>query len=115
MRTHASSAALPHRSTRRSTRQFRWQIPIVDAERRIVGWTSEDPETLGSTVRHAAAEKIAGGSVTCAYVQISDRAAAERAGAPADWEGPWRCLAIIAERGAEQLRGTGTTLIEVAS
>ena len=113
MREQAIAAALPHRSNRRRKQEARWQVPIVDENRRIVGWTSEGPEAGASGTRHAAAEKLIGGPVTCAYVQISDRRAAACAGAPADWNEPWRCLAIVALRGAEQLRIDGMTLVDV--
>lgn len=71
----------------------------MDRNRRIIGWTTRAPESTGMTIRHAEAEKVVGGAVTCAYVEIADHEAAARAGAPADWRGPWRCLAIVAESG----------------
>ena len=96
MREHETATAVPRRSRRLHTRESSWQIPIVNRNRRIVGWTHDTPETIGASLRHAEAERLVGGAVTATYVQISDRVAAGRAGAPLGWNGPWRCLAIIA-------------------
>ena len=85
----------------------------MDRSRRIVGWTSEGPEAIGSRFRHAAAEKLIGQAITCACVQIHAREAAERAGAPPGWTGPWRCPALIAAGGARGVEDEGAPLIDV--
>ena len=74
-----------------------WEFPIFDRERRLVGWTREGPEFSGTTLRHPYAERLAGGTVLCAYVQIDDPAEAKRAGAPPDWNETWRCLGLCAD------------------
>jgi hypothetical protein len=96
---HASATAKPSRQPR--TRENRWQIPIVNRNRRIIGWTQESPQATGAILRHIEAEKVVGGPVTATYIQITNRSAAERAGAPAGWIEPWRCLAIIAVADAD--------------
>lgn len=97
----------PKRKRRRFSYAVRGEVPIVDGKRRIIGWTSDAPTTVDATVRHPAAEKLAGGPVTCGYVRITDQDAARRAGAPADWSEPWQCLAIIGERGAASVHSDG--------
>src|SRR5688572_14052677 len=88
--------ARARQSKRLRDQESRWEIPIVNRNRRVVGWTHDSPDTIGALVRHIEAEKVVGGPVTATYVQITDRVAAGRAGAPPGWRGPWRCLAIIA-------------------
>ena len=113
MREHAIAAAAPHQSRRLRTQSSRWQVPIVDRSCRIVGWTSASPETVGAILRHAEAEKLLGGPVTGIYVQIADPAAAERAGAPAGWDAPWRCIAIVALGDAGRHRKEASPLLDV--
>lgn len=73
------------------------KIPIVDRGLHVIGWTDTVPQILATTISHREAEKIVGGPVTCAYVEVAgDNAIA--AGAPHDWRGPWRCLALVDER-----------------
>jgi hypothetical protein len=78
--------------------QANWEIPIIDAKRRIAGWTKLAPEYRGAMLFHAEAERLVGGTVLCAYVQIEDQHDASRAGAPAGWQGTWRCLALCSEK-----------------
>jgi hypothetical protein len=75
------------------------QIPIVCDARKIVGWTSQVPEATGSALRHAEAERLLGGPISCVYVEIDNPHDALRAGAPPEWSGPWRCLAICRDDG----------------
>jgi len=72
----------------------RWEIPIIDGQRRLVGWTVNAPRYLGGLVHHPEAEKLIGGPIVGAYVQIEDADNAQRAGAPPNWKGPWRCLGL---------------------
>jgi len=74
-----------------------WEFPIFDRECRLVGWTRQGPEFSSTLLRHPYAERLAGGTVSCAYVQIEDPADAKRAGAPAGWKEPWRCLGLCAD------------------
>jgi hypothetical protein len=74
------------------------EIPIIGSNRRIVGWTTTPPKYSSSNAEHAEAEKITGGPVAAAYVQIDDPADAQRAGAPRGWKDPWRCIAICSEQ-----------------
>jgi hypothetical protein len=73
------------------------QIPIIGGGGKILGWTDQVPELQGTNLRHAEAERLLGGAVSCTYVQIDNRADALRAGAPPGWNGPWRCLAICGD------------------
>lgn len=115
MRKRDSAVTLPPKQKRRRfSQEVRGEVPIVDGNCRIIGWTSTAPTTVDAAVRHPDAEKLAGGPVTCGYVQITDKEAARRAGAPADWSEPWRCLAIISESGAQSLRSDGAPLTAVA-
>ena len=100
--TDAKTAApTPRRRSRQPTRTY-WQIPIVDRNRRIVGWTSENPKQApGLYLRHARAEGLISEHIVCGYVKISDKAAALRAGAPENWREPWRCVALISEKAAQ--------------
>lgn len=72
-------------------------IPIVGSGRKILGWTDKVPEFQGANLRHADAERLLSGPVSCAYVEIDNWADARRAGAPPEWNGPWRCLAICSD------------------
>jgi hypothetical protein len=95
-------------------RSLHWEVPIVDGNLRIVGWTKASPEFLGTSLRHPEAERLISEKVACVYVQIVDRDAARRAGAPDGWAAPWRCLAIVAESGASG-RDEGTPLLDVTA
>ena len=59
--------------------------------------------------------RLIGEKVACVYVQIVDRDAARRAGAPDGWAAPWRCFAIVAESGASERRAEGTPLLDVTA
>ena len=98
---------------RRRQYLLRWDVPIVDHSRRIVGWTAENPKNRGAVIHHAQAEKLLGRPITCAYVQLKDQPSAERAGAPPGWKEPWRCLAIIAV-GATDGGGLDAPVIDVS-
>ena len=69
-------------------------IPIVGDAKRIVGWTDKVPRYHGTILRHPEAEALLGRAITCTYVEIDRGPDALRAGAPPDWNGPWRCLAL---------------------
>jgi hypothetical protein len=70
------------------------QTPIVDERERIIGWTKTTPELYGAVVHHEQAERLVGGPVECAFIEIADKKAAAAAGAPIGWRGSWRCLAL---------------------
>lgn len=72
-------------------------IPIVNAERRIVGWTEVIPEVFGAVLRHPEAERLVGGRIAAVYVEVLEPGDAVKAGAPRDWKGVWRCLALCSE------------------
>jgi hypothetical protein len=78
------------------------ETPIIDAAGRIVGWTRELPAVSCGRVAHPAAEALLRGPVTCAYVQLTNRAIATRAGAPPDWSEPWRCMAFVPDQVPER-------------
>ena len=73
------------------------KIPIIDASRRIVGWTSVAPEACGARLRHLEAESLTGGPVEAVYIELHSLADAVAAGAPLNWREPWRCLALAPE------------------
>lgn len=76
-------------------RRSHWQIPILNREGRVVDWTDAPPQPSGRMLRHPEAEKILGGRIGCAFVEIVDRALAQKAGAPPQWDERWRCIAIV--------------------
>jgi len=90
-----------------------WEIPIIDARRRIVGWTNIAPEYRGALLHHAEAERLVGGPVLCAYVQIEESHDANRAGAPPAWNGAWRCLGLCSERALSPKLGRALHTIEL--
>ena len=68
-------------------------IPIVNDRCEIVGWTDNAPGYVGPALRHPEAEELVG-PVTCLYIEIERAEDARKAGAPPEWRGPWRCLAL---------------------
>ena len=86
-------------------------IPIVDAQRRIVGWTAITPELRGAALFQPDAERILGTPIVAMYVRIEDAHDAQRAGAPAGWQGAWRCLALCSERMARDGAGAPVLLV----
>jgi len=76
------------------------ETPIIDAAGRILGWTRDAPPVTCGRVMHPEAEALLHGPVGCAYVQLSSRGAAARAGAPPEWREPWRCLAFVPQETA---------------
>jgi len=68
-------------------------IPIVDEEAVIAGWTNTAPEIRAGQLFHPEAERLIGAHYA-SYVEIHDRHDAIRAGAPANWRSPWRCLGL---------------------
>ena len=73
------------------------ELPIVNADGVIVGWTRSAPEARGSVIVHQEASSLVGAVKAC-YVEIEDSVAAKRAGAPEGWRGVWRCLGICSEK-----------------
>jgi hypothetical protein len=73
-------------------------IPIVGADRTIVGWTDTIPQIVGVSLHHADAEKLVGGRIVAIYIEVENPRDAVKAGAPKDWRGTWRCLALCSER-----------------
>lgn len=81
----------------RNPLNYKAAVPIVNDRREIVGWTDTPPLLRGGTICHDEAEALVG-TLIAQYVQINDHEAAIRAGAPQDWRGPWRCLALCSDR-----------------
>ena len=81
---------------RRTSTKVKCAFPIVDARQRIVGWTRTAPQYVGGFLRHRDAEAKLGSVVVAAFVEIEALQDAVKAGAPADWQGPWRCLGLCA-------------------
>ena len=94
---------------------LRAEIPSVDQRRRIVGWTRTSPERDPASpfMIHEEAQRLVGGPLACAYVQIMDRAGAARAGAPSGWDRPWWCLALVAAGGTGGRRLDGSPVFNV--
>jgi hypothetical protein len=70
-------------------------IPIVDANRQIVGWTAAAPNVMGIELRHAEAERLVGGRIVSRRVELVRRQDIVRAGGPKRWSAPWVCLALM--------------------
>jgi hypothetical protein len=84
------------RSTRRKKAAPLYEMPIVNAARKIVGWTRVNPVIRNGEVFHDEAQRLVVPIITC-YVDILDPVSAERAGTPRDWPMAWRCLAICSK------------------
>ena len=84
--------------------------PIIDASMRIVGWTLDAPLIRGAELRHREAESLVGGPIDAVYVQLHNLEDAIAAGAPVDWKGPWRCLALADARVSPVLGRTDSSL-----
>ncbi len=72
-------------------------IPIVNAERVIVGWTAEEPIVVRNRLRHRGAERMLGGPIHSVEIVLTDRREMARAGAPPGWRSGWRCLALCSD------------------
>ena len=48
-------------------------IPIVNADRSIVGWTDVDPVVVRNRLRHRKAERLLGGPIHCVEIVLADR------------------------------------------
>jgi hypothetical protein len=72
----------------------RTSIPIVDAELHVIGWTASPPVVEDGGLRHRGAERLLGGRIFCTQIALLHPGDILRAGGPAAWLGPWRCLAL---------------------
>jgi hypothetical protein len=88
---------LPGRTRFRNSLPYKAAVPIVNDRSEIVGWTEKAPVVHGTMLCHEDAERLVG-PLAVLYVQIDNHGAAVRAGAPPDWNGPWRCLALCSDR-----------------
>jgi hypothetical protein len=86
------------------------QIPIIDANRRLVGWTGAAPRVENGVIRHATAERLVGGPIEGCYVKLLGADDGARAGAPSDWSGAWRCIALISEQAAAAMPKDGQAI-----
>ncbi len=87
-------AALPRLVRQRYRTRVRSEIPILDMGGSIIAWTPTAPSMgPGCVLRHAEAENLLGGRVTCRLVTVTG-AAALRAGSPFA-EAGWSCFAIV--------------------
>ena len=73
------------------------RIPIINAERAIVGWTSVAPVVEHNRLRHPEAERLLGGPIFCTEMELSDPRQAAQAGAPRGWRETWRCMALCSD------------------
>jgi len=90
----SSGDVTAEKATAERRRGQKHEIPIVDEHLTIVSWSDEMPQIIGGSLRHRRAETILRGRVSCRFIEISDASDARRSGAPPDWQGSWRCLAI---------------------
>ena len=98
----AGAVPLPEEMRPRTTRGRRrkWggmgsaAIPIVNHAHEIVGWTSTAPAVENGRLRHAEAERALRGPIFCTQIALLNPHDICRAGGPANWSGPWRCLAL---------------------
>jgi hypothetical protein len=90
-------------------------IPIVNARRQIVGWTDAAPQIYGYIVSHPDAERLIGKPIVCVYIRILNPDDALRAGAPRDWPGEWRCLALCSERALSPKSDDGVMPVQHAA
>ncbi|MGH7005457.1 MAG: hypothetical protein ACREIP_16065 [Alphaproteobacteria bacterium] len=68
-------------------------IPIINRSGDVVGWTDSPPSLVSGRLEHRKAAALLKAELKATYVEISGEDAL-RAGAPPNWEQPWRCLAI---------------------
>lgn len=73
------------------------RIPIVNANRVIVGWSDVEPVVERNRLRHHEAETLLGGPVHSVEIVLADRRQMAMAGAPAGWRSTWRCLALCSD------------------
>lgn len=94
--TNPQCGANPRLSRQRYRTRTRSEIPIINLAGVIVAWTPTAPSMQpGCGLRHAEAESLLGGRVTCRLVKVTGMAAV-RAGAPFAESG-WSCFALVAE------------------
>ena len=72
-------------------------IPIVNRDRALVGWTEKPPVVADNRLRHAEAERLLRGPVFCVEIALVDPAHVARAGAPRGWRSAWRCMALCCD------------------
>jgi len=95
--TQGAKAATRGRKPR-DRRGREWpKIPIVNEHLKIVAWSDEAPKIIGCTLRHRRAETLLHQRVSTRIIEI-EGAYSELAGAPPNWRGPWRCLAITPDK-----------------
>jgi hypothetical protein len=69
-------------------------IPIVNEAHEVVGWTRTAPLIENGRLRHAEVERLLRGPIYCTQIALVRAQDIRDAGGPADWVGPWRCLAL---------------------
>ena len=87
-------------------------IPIVNDAHEVVGWTRTAPVIENGRLRHAEVERLLRGPIYCAQIALLRAQDIRHAGGPADWVGPWRCLALCpvgSARGPAQPGAAPTT------
>lgn len=72
-------------------------IPIVNRDRALIGWTAEAPIVADNRLRHAEAERLLRGPVICIEIALTDPTHLARAGAPRGWRSAWRCMALCCD------------------
>lgn len=69
-------------------------IAIVDRLGNVVGWTDTPPSVIGGRLVHPDAAALIGEDLSTSNIQLTEAEHVARAGAPAGWPGPWRCMAL---------------------
>jgi len=72
-------------------------IPIVNRNRALIGWTATAPVVFDNRLRHAEAERLLRGPVICVEIALTDPVDLARAGAPRGWRSAWRCMALCCD------------------
>jgi hypothetical protein len=70
------------------------KIPVVNDAHEIVGWTQTAPVVESGRLRHPEVDRVLHGPIYCTQVALVRAQDIRHAGGPADWVGPWRCLAL---------------------
>jgi hypothetical protein len=77
-------------------------IPVLDAQGRVVGWTTTPPTMQNGKLVHDGASRLLKSELATGEVVLTEAEDIRRAGAPAGWDRPWRCLAICPAASAGQ-------------
>src|ERR671910_3833957 len=69
-------------------------IPVLNAEGQIVGWTDIAPRLQDGKLVHEGASRLLKSEIATGEIILTKPEDLRLAGAPEGWAEPWRCLAI---------------------